>query len=154
MFSASFFLQTRSANVVWVPSLFLASFIQFPLFFCLFSIFSNDNVFAIRCKWQISKSCLFFFFWAQIFSTFLVTFGLRPFLYPFSLGPNSIVGEKDVQSELSPSLVLLTDQYLFFAVSLSFFSIFYPLRAWSQSRDLYIFIKNRLEVHLQGRLLL
>ena len=123
-------------------------------FSVFFSIFSNDNVFAIRCKLQISKSCLFFFFWALIFCTFLVTFGLRPFLYPFSLGPNSIVGEKDVQRELSPSLVLLTDQYLFFVVSLSFFSIFYPLRAWSQSRDLYIFVKNRLEVHLQGRLLL
>ena len=30
-------------------------------FSVFFSIFSNDNIFAIRCKWQISKSCLFFF---------------------------------------------------------------------------------------------
>ena len=80
MFSASFFLQTRSANVVWVPSLFLASFIQFPLFFCLFSIFSNDNVFAIRCKWQMSKSCLFFFL-----STNFLCFPSKVWIAPFSL---------------------------------------------------------------------
>lgn len=88
-----------------------------------------------------------FFFWALIFCAFLVTFGLRPFLYPFGLGPSSIVGEKDVQSELSGSLgrEKLAEPWLcsptiplsspslgsfcslinfFFAVSLGFFAFF------------------------------
>ena len=52
----------------------------------------------------MSKSCLFFFSEHLFFCAFLVKFGLSPFLYPFGLEPNSIVGEKDVQSELSGSL--------------------------------------------------
>lgn len=96
MFSASFFLQTRSANVVWVPNLFLSSFIQFPLFLCLFFFINPMTTFLQlgvngRCQNQV---CFFF----------LSTNFLCPFLYPFSLEPNSIVGEKDVQSELSGSL--------------------------------------------------
>lgn len=116
------------------------------------------------------------FSYALIFCVFLVKFGLHPFLYPFGLGPNSIAGEKDVQSELSGSLgrervaeprlcspvIPLSSPSLgsfcslinlFFAVSLIFLH-FFPLRAWSQARDLYIFLKNRLEVQLQGRLYL
>lgn len=155
---------------------FYLAFFNSLSFSVFFSIFSNDNIFAIRCKWQMWKSCLCFFL-ALIFCAFLVKFGLHPFLYPFGLGPNSIAGEKDVQSELSgslgrervaepwlcsPAIPLSSPSLgsfcslinLFFAVSLIFFLHFSPLRAWSQARDLYIFLKNRLEVQLQGRLYL
>lgn len=113
-------------------------------------LFSNDNVFTIRCKWQMWKSCPVFFSRALIFCAFLVKFGLHPFLYPFSLGPNSMVGEKDVQSELngslrrervvepwlcrlaiplaSPSLGSFCSLInLFFAVSLCYFFAFFPI---------------------------
>lgn len=146
MFSASFFLQTRSVNVVWVHNLFYLAFFNSLSFSVFFSVFSNDNIFAIRCKWQMSKSCLCFFL-ALIFCAFVVKFGLRPFLHPFGPEPNSVVGETDMQSELSgslgrerlaqpwlcsPAIPLPSPSLgsfcslinLFFAVSLRFFAFF------------------------------
>ena len=161
--------------------LFLSSLLQFLLSLSLsLFLFSYDNVFAIRCKWQMSKSCLCFF----SLSTNLLCFPSKVWIAPFSLsvwpGTQLHSGGRririNVQSELSGSLgrervadralilqpghppfqsitwlILLSNQFLFCCFT-KLFCIFYPLHAWSQASDLYIFLKNRLEVQLQGRL--